>query len=82
MAERCECCDLLIGSCGKSADAKQRAARARDVAALKAVGWIIAEWPGHCHGCQEWYPAGTLIHRYPLGIGWIGECCAERITGR
>lgn len=75
--ERCECCGLLVESCGKAAEAKQKAeARARRVALLRRPGWFQSSFPGSCARCSEWFEVGTPIRRDKVK-GWLAECCSE-----
>lgn len=76
MAQRCDCCDLPIESCGKAAEDRQRKedanARSR---AMGLPGWWRAKWPGTCAGCGSGFAAGdpiTVAHN----DGYLAYCCA------
>lgn len=82
--QRCECCEMLPGSCGKQKEADQLARakkeRARLIKKLRksSINWFPAMWPGVCVAprCGEPFPEGTYITRNPGG-GYVAECCAE-----
>lgn len=74
---RCECCDLPAMSCGRIAEAKQRAeAMGLRAALLRRPGWFPSEFPGGCARCGEHFDPGTPIRR-DLVKGWLAECCQE-----
>lgn len=72
---RCECCDLPVYSCGKSAEDGQRKLDAATRRWLINHGWFTAQWPGVCGRCCKPFYSQTLIH--PDGLAtYIAECCA------
>jgi hypothetical protein len=75
--ELCECCELPLVSCGKAAEAKQRAqAKAVRATLLCRPGWFPSSFPGPCARCSEWFEVGTPI-RKDVVKGWLAECCSE-----
>lgn len=81
--QRCDCCDLLLDSCGKAAQQRQQAQHRRELAALRArlyatPGWFPARWPGVCCHCGDDFPPDTLIRADDVGRRhWVAECCAH-----
>jgi hypothetical protein len=83
MDEKCECCDLLIASCGKQAAQRSEAEAKQRRAALLKRGWFAAKWPGACRECGEGFEAGDLIKSASYGHpGYFAECCSEVFSGR
>lgn len=75
--KRCECCWLPVASCGKAAEAKQRAeVKARRAELLRRREWFAATYPGVCARCGEWFATDTPIRKDNIK-GWLAECCAE-----
>lgn len=75
MSERCELTELDKASC---AHCRGLIAPEDEVAALRSRllargGWYLAQYPGHCASCGEWFNIGAAIH---ASAGWIAECCA------
>lgn len=83
---RCDFTDLDTASCAHCLghhDPDQRAAAIR-AELIWQPGWLIAQYPGRCSGCGEFYQAGAAIRRNGAGGwlagGWTAECCAEEQT--
>ncbi len=74
--ERCDCCDLPVTSCGKTAEQRQRAEQADKRVRLRAQGWMEAQLPGRCEVCNEPFDAGSLITYLGVEFGWRAECCS------
>jgi hypothetical protein len=73
--ERCECCDLLMASCGKAVEARQSAERAAERQRIVHLpGVVPAQYPGVCGDCGERFKPGTLLRSMPPA-GWRAECC-------
>jgi hypothetical protein len=72
--QRCECCDLLIESCGKAAEQRQRAQDKAQKEILRRIGFFPALYDGTCEYCGYWFKRGSLIRKGDFG--WRGECCA------
>lgn len=77
MADRCEKTELPTDMCAHclghtDPDAPDRTAH--PLVPARAF-WIVAQYPGRCSGCSEWYRAGVQIIRD--GDGWLSECCVD-----
>jgi hypothetical protein len=73
--KRCECCDLPISSCGKAAEARQRADARAQRRYLIRLGWFESLYPGVCDRCDVPFRPGTLIKANGLKT-YLAECCA------
>lgn len=77
MADRCDCCDLPVESCGKAAEQRQRAEAQRERTMLLArTSWFEASYPGTCSSCGERFPAGEPITKH--GGGYKASCCDNK----
>lgn len=74
--ERCECCDLVLTSCGKAVEALARRQAMLDRQAFARRGAFPSAYAGACSGCGEHFVERALILRAPDGSGWLAECCA------
>lgn len=79
MADQCELTELDKASC---AHCRCLVAPKDELAALRSQllargGWVLAQYPGYCASCGEWFNIGAAIHTStPPGAGWLAECCA------
>lgn len=77
-AERCDCCDLAVESCGRAVERRQRQEDAEThLDALSRRGVVVAEFDGQCVGCDEYYSAGTPIRRAETVKGWANALCCS-----
>ena len=77
MADRCDCCDLPVESCGKAAEKRERAAALAERERLLAAGALTARYAGLCSRCSDRIREGDPIKPDPdREGGWLGECCA------
>lgn len=86
-ADRCDCCDLPVESCGKAAEQLARRQQLLDrQAALRKPGATVAQYPGVCGECGESFDKGEPIaarsapgHRQPIdrsgASAWRGLLC-------
>lgn len=82
VVEWCECCDLPIESCGRAAEAKQRAELQEWRRWLVRHGWFRSNYPRVCHRCETGFKAGSVIRSDGFtsrGGVYVGECCAPEM---
>lgn len=82
-ANRCECCDLPIESCGKEIEQHQIAEHAAANAELMTRGWFPAKYPGECAACGSPFDTNDMIRLHTTTGAhrcYIAECCKEEIA--
>lgn len=78
----CECCNLVVTSCGKQAENKQRNEHRQREKKLRQRGWFGAQWPGTCDKCEERFRVNDLIQSAGRRDGrnaYVAACCAPEV---
>lgn len=81
--ERCECCDLLVASCGK----RRPGVVIDPYDGVLIASFIVAKYDGsRCqlideHRITAGTTIGMAVHEDGSRVGWVCAECVERVTG-